>query len=461
MKFYKSRTFKIFVGVLVVLIIGVAAAAAMHSGSSPANSVISTVFSPLQRASSFLAQKFSAFSINFKSSATLSKQVDELNKEIEDLQSQLVDYEQMKSQNALYKEFLELKESHKDYKFCEASVVGRDAANPLSAFVLNRGSNDGIAVNDPVIYGKYLVGVVTSVTLTQCTIKTILNPSVNTSAYEIRTRDLGFVTTTAAYAKNGLCTMPGLSSSTAVSPGGIVCTSGVGGIYPRDLIIGTVTKVEDSDTDISATAIIKPGADIASITDVFIIRVRASQSNKFIERDLSMGLTAEKKRLIIRRVIFAVLLIFCAVIQNTPGLLPEPFGAHQLAVTVMVVCIAMFERETAGMLLGLLAGVVLDVTGGTQGINAILLTVVGLVCGMLVNNMIRNNIVTALIFSALALLVHTFVYWIVFVAAAGVHGGRLLLTFCLPSVLYTVIFTPLWFLITRGISRWLPSEVKR
>lgn len=174
-----------------------------------------------------------------------------------------------------------------------------------------------------------------------------------------------------------------------------------------------------------------------------------------------MGLTAEKKRLIIRRVIFAVLLIFCAVIQNTPGLLPEPFGAHQLAVTVMVVCIAMFERETAGMLLGLLAGVVLDVTGGTQGINAILLTVVGLVCGMLVNNMIRNNIVTALIFSALALLVHTFVYWIVFVAAAGVHCGRLLLTFCLPSMLYTVIFTPLWFLITRGISRLLPSEVKR
>ena len=179
MKFYKSKAFKIFVGVLVVLIIGVIAAAAMHSGSSPANSVISTVFSPLQRASSYLAEKFSAFSINFKSSATLSKQVDELNKEIEDLQSRLVDYEQLKSQNALYKEFLALKEEHKDYKFCEAAVIGRDSANPLSAFVLNRGSTDGIEVNDPVIYGKYLVGVVTSVTLTQCTIKTILNPEVN------------------------------------------------------------------------------------------------------------------------------------------------------------------------------------------------------------------------------------------------------------------------------------------
>ena len=91
-----------------------------------------------------------------------------------------------------------------------------------------------------------------------------------------------------------------------------------------------------------------------------------------------MGLTAEKKRLIIRRVIFALLLIICAVIQNTPRLLPEPFGARQLGVTVMVVCIAMFEREIAGMLLGLLAGVVLDVTGGTQGITAILLTAIGL-----------------------------------------------------------------------------------
>lgn len=175
-----------------------------------------------------------------------------------------------------------------------------------------------------------------------------------------------------------------------------------------------------------------------------------------------MGLTAEKKRLIIRRTIYAVLLIAAAVIQNTPGLLPEPFGLRQLGVTVMVVCIAMCERELAGMFLGLLAGVALDATGGAQGINAIMLTAFGFFCGMLVNNLIRNNIVTALIFSALALLVYTFVYWIVFVAAAGVSGaGRILLTVSLLSVLYTLIFVPLWFWLIRFIHRRLPSEVKR
>lgn len=204
-RFYRTKTFKIFTAVIAVLILGAVTAAVLHSNTSPANSVVSTIFSPLQRASSFLSQKLSEFSINFKSSATLSKQVDELNAEIEELRAQLIDYEQMKNQNELYREFLELKEDNPDYKFSEAAVIGRDSANPLSTFVLNKGSTDDVSVNDPVIYGKYLVGVVTSVSLTQCTIKTIMNPDVNVSAYEVRTRDLGFVTSTPALAKDGFC----------------------------------------------------------------------------------------------------------------------------------------------------------------------------------------------------------------------------------------------------------------
>ena len=65
--------------------------------------------------------------------------------------------------------------------------------------------------------------------------------------------------------------MPGLSSETSVTAGGIVCTSGVGGIYPRDLVIGNIVDVVDGTVDISASAIIEPGADFSELTDVFII----------------------------------------------------------------------------------------------------------------------------------------------------------------------------------------------
>ncbi len=175
-----------------------------------------------------------------------------------------------------------------------------------------------------------------------------------------------------------------------------------------------------------------------------------------------MSLTPEKRKLIIRRTLFAVMLVLCAVLQNTPGLLPEPFGARQLGTVIIIVCISMFERETCGMFFGLFAGVMLDVTGGTQGINAILLTIFGYFCGLLVNNLIRNNVFTALLFSSAALLIYIGVYWLVTVVFSGAgDAGAVLLKFYLPSFVYTIVFLPFWFWIVRMIYRRFPSTVNR
>ncbi len=270
-RFFKSTAFKIFAVIAAALLAGSVFAVTSRSGSSPLTSVTSFVFGPVSRLSSRVAAGFSDAKISFKSSSTLAKQVEALEKQVDSLTEQLVDYEQLRHKNELYQEFLGIKEEHSDYVFAEAAVIGRDAADNLSSFTLNKGSANGISVNNPVIYGKYLVGVVASVTPTQCKVNTILNPKVNVSAYEVRTRDLGFVTSTVALAQEGQCHMPGLSSSTAVTAGGIVCTSGVGGIFPRDLIIGNIIDVVDGTVDISASAIIQPGVDFNEITDVFII----------------------------------------------------------------------------------------------------------------------------------------------------------------------------------------------
>lgn len=270
-RFLKSSAFKIFAIVAAALLAGSVFALASRSGSSPLTSVTSFIFSPVSRAASFVASEFANLPISFRSSSALAKEIEGLENEIDRLTRQLVDYEQAKSKNEFYQEFLEIKEEHSDYVFAEAAIIGRDSANHLGSFTLNKGSTSDISVNDPVIYGDYLVGIVSSVTPTRCTVSTILNPDVNVSAYEVRTRDLGFVTATVALAQEGHCHMPGLSASTAITAGGIVCTSGVGGIYPRDLVIGTVVDIVDGTVDISASAVIEPGVDFGEITDVFII----------------------------------------------------------------------------------------------------------------------------------------------------------------------------------------------
>lgn len=270
-RFLKSSAFKLFAVIAAALLAGSVFAVASRSGSSPFTKIAGVVFGPLSRASSYIVAEISDLPVSFRSSTALAMQIEQMQQEIDSLKNQLVDYENAKHKNEFYQEFLEIKEEHSDYVFAEAAVIGRDAANHLGTFTLNKGSANGISVNDPVIYGKYLVGVVASVTPTRCTVNTLLNPKVNVSAYEIRTRDLGFVTSTVALAQDGFCHMPGLSTSTAVTSGGIVCTSGVGGIYPRDLIIGTVVDIVDGSVDISASAVIKPGADFDSMTEVFII----------------------------------------------------------------------------------------------------------------------------------------------------------------------------------------------
>ncbi|MBQ2813244.1 MAG: rod shape-determining protein MreC [Clostridia bacterium] len=269
--FFKSTRFKGFLGFFGVLILSIIIAAATESGSSPASTVLGTVFSPLQSVSSAIADSVKDFSVYFRSSAQYQERVKELENQLGEAQKELVGYEQAKQQIALYEEFLELKEENEDFQFASASVIGSDSSDAFGSFTLNKGELDGVKVNNPVIYGKYLVGVVVKTAPTYCVVNTVLNPEVNVSAYEVRTRESGYSTTTVDLAKEGKCSLSGLVRTTAIAPGGIVCTSGVGGIYPADLIIGTVEEVRNDTTNISSYAVINTQVDFTQLRDVFII----------------------------------------------------------------------------------------------------------------------------------------------------------------------------------------------
>ena len=101
--------------------------------------------------------------------------------------------------------------------------------------------------------------------------RSISDPSVNVAAYEIRTGELGYVSSSYDTAVNGGCRLSGLDKSTGISKGGIVCTSGTGGIFPKDLIIGTVSAVEQSSTDLTSYATLNLAVDSKDIHDCFVI----------------------------------------------------------------------------------------------------------------------------------------------------------------------------------------------
>ncbi len=269
--FAKSKIFKILCVTAVILLAGIIAAASLGSRTSPVTKVIATVFSPLSRVSTYITEKFDNMQGGFISSGSYMKRVAELEKQVADYQSKLVDYEKLQKQVEAYEKFLDIKEKNPDYKFTSGSVIGRDSADLFYSFELNCGSNDSVSVNDPVISGEYLVGIVSKTTPTTCTVLTIIDPKVNTAAYEIKTGELGYTDTNAKMSVQSVIKFAGLTKDTAIAEGGIVCTSGVGGIFPRGLIIGTVTSVKPEESDVSYYAEVKPQIDFNEIQDAFVI----------------------------------------------------------------------------------------------------------------------------------------------------------------------------------------------
>ena len=270
--FVKTLWFRILAIILGILLLFLILAAVLGSKSSPLTATAGTVTQPLSRVSAVLGNGFSQIGHFFTRSSTYEKRIDDLEAKVVSAQKQLADYEETKQKLQSYEDFLGIKEEHPDYQVISATVIGKDSANHFTTFVFNKGAASGVKVNDPVIYGDgQLVGVVTKVAPTYCVVSTVLDPKISISAYDSRSRESGYVTNDADIVKKGYCRLSGLDRNTKVAKGGVICTAGVGGIYPRDLIIGTVREVENDDTDISAYAIVEPNIDVTQLTEALIM----------------------------------------------------------------------------------------------------------------------------------------------------------------------------------------------
>lgn len=268
---FNTKPFKMVVSIIAVFLIGALIAAANGHGETAQSTVLGTLFSPAHYVAQKISNGLDNISGNVSGNAQYEKEIKKLQSQIGDLQSQLVDYENLKRQNELYKEFLGVKEEHKDFQFVEASVTGRDSADIYKSFTVSKGTVNGVAVGDAVMYGKYLVGIVDKAYPTYSVVKTILDPDFSVSAYEIISNEISYVTGTASLAKENKCKMANLDATTKITNESIICTAGVGGTVPKGLIIGTVDEIADESTDISSYAIITPGTDIESINTCFIL----------------------------------------------------------------------------------------------------------------------------------------------------------------------------------------------
>lgn len=163
----------------------------------------------------------------------------------------------------------------------------------------------------------------------------------------------------------------------------------------------------------------------------------------------------DNKNLYIRRLCLAGIILLTAILQNTEGFLPSPFGFRAMPLIPAVVCIAMYEREIPGMFFGVFAGLLWDsVAASGANRHAVLLTIIGFVCGCLITHLMRNNILTAILLGGSAIVLYYLYFFLKdYIISGHFDGAYKLLTFYIPSTLYTALFLPLLYYIVMRLER--------
>ncbi|MBQ6570717.1 MAG: rod shape-determining protein MreC [Clostridia bacterium] len=285
-----GKNFRALIVVVVVMIVLMLYSAASGGRSNIFSTAFSLITSPVQRLTSKLTGAAEDLNRTYGDPKALSEENEALKARIRELNNKLVDYEDVKRENETLKEVLGLKEENADFDFVPATVISRDTTDSSYPFTIDKGSSSGVSLYDPIMTADGLVGYVSEVGLITSKVTTILNSTIDVGAFDRRTRDNGVISGTSSLAKKGYTKLGLLQRDCDVSTGDIIVSSGLGGIFPDNVVIGEVMEVNPEPQSISLYAVVKPMADIAQCRDVFVL-VDFSGQGTVVDTDSISGET--------------------------------------------------------------------------------------------------------------------------------------------------------------------------
>lgn len=269
--FLKGKVFKVIACVLALLVGIMIYQAASGGFASFPEALVGTFVTPVVKASSAISDNVAGFFNSIVHAKDIQNENKELRSELAEAYKNLSDYEKAKKENEQLKKVLGIKEQNPDYEMEAATVIGRDSAAAFGKFTINKGSLNKIEVNSPVITEDGLVGIITEVGPTYSVVTTILDPDINVGIFNSRTQETGVVGGSAELYSKGRTKLKLLPRDTALVSGDIIETSGIGGLFPSGVLIGTVKTMGAENSGVSMYAEIEPIVDVMSVSDVVIV----------------------------------------------------------------------------------------------------------------------------------------------------------------------------------------------
>ena len=227
---------------------------------------------PFQKAISYAGSWLAGRSESIKELEALRVENEELRRTVNDLTIKINDLTTDKYELAELRQLLSLDERYSDYPTVGARVIGKDAGNWYSTFLIDKGSNDGIKVNMNVLAGTGLVGIVTSVGPNWATVRSIIDDDSNISAMVLNTSDTMIVSGDLELYSNGTIKFTELrDKDNVVVQGDQVVTSQISNKYLPGISIGYIQEINSDSNNLTKSGYITPVVDFEHLDIVLVI----------------------------------------------------------------------------------------------------------------------------------------------------------------------------------------------
>ena len=269
--FFKGFKFKIIICIFAV-VLGVVIYAAVSGGfSTVPETVISTITKPFVIASNAVSQWVEDTIDKFTNADRYKTENEELRNKLNEQYKQIIDLENVKNENDQLKQILKIKEENADFEFSPpCNIISRNTNDAYAGFTINRGSDDGISLYDPVMTSNGLIGMVCEIAPNYAKVATILSDEINVGVMTFDSKVTGILDNDIKNANEGNCLMSYITKDSGIKDGDIV-KSVAGVVFPGNLLVGTISKVYDDENGLSVHAVIKPAVDVRTVTDCVVI----------------------------------------------------------------------------------------------------------------------------------------------------------------------------------------------
>lgn len=253
--------------------------------TAPLQETAGMIIVPFEKSINAIGSMVRSVRDSFQDKQDLILENEDLKAEIDSLTTQNNQLIQDQGEYQRLKELYNLDQTYEEYPKVAATIISKDPGNWYDTFMINKGSNDGIRIDNNVIAGKGLVGIVTEVGPTWATVRSIIDDSSSVSAMTVSTSDNCIVTGDLELIDEGKLRFEQLYDQEGkVTVGERIVTSNISEKFVEGLFIGYISDVQQDSNNLTKNGTIVTPVDFLHLKDVFVITVNKQDTTE--ETDL-------------------------------------------------------------------------------------------------------------------------------------------------------------------------------